>query len=744
MPDSEGKRKRRRRAKGKGPAPARPPPSVVAEQVVQAQPQQSGSQPKQPKQQPKQPKQPKQTKQTKQPKQTIQLKPRPKRFNPVHSARAREYVAQAAKTDRHALHIAASSECDPAEIQACIACQRSANAHAGLIGIKLRVMARNGVGTRVAALKKLRGSGATPPVSGGGSHSAVAWRRARRRPRPSALGPNRENDPERKKRREEEDRRRKVEERWRERVREKVAEARKEARGRGEIVRRTLVKLGYIQDTEQTNGGRNTSDDMEDEVEHGAASDTRRDAGPDDAGPARQPVLDIDNLPEPEIDPALAAMDAAGALDLLPAKSAHVASMVRVSGALDDEDDPEQTGEGDHSAHEPTSDDEDDDEGDEEGDEEGDDEGDDEDAPEQNPSPDEPEANPADGPETLEAAVARDYDTVAAARARVRAKAAKMTSTVSDRVRLGWEKRRRDTRAAENVAAYMELKELAGAQLKSILKTSVRKTRSRKTAGGPSKPARKVTFAPVVRVYSFNEDVDLDYPHPSLCSAIEGYARAFYMEMGAMQPARKQKPKEMVPGMVSKRRRESMWDRERRRELEEAGVWDEARAQEKQKEKGKGKEKDDGKVKRKREVNGPYISRDMTDAFDAILMEEYMAYQLRQVGWKKGEERHEGDIVKVPANVPTNVLVDPNASPAPQRMFYADVDGEERVAKAQAAQAAKTRRKVRFASSKNSKAKKPMREIPTIVLSDSSDEEHEEKSDEDMDDPMEVDSDDSD
>ncbi len=663
MPDAEGKRKRKRKAKRKageaadGDVPAAPPP------------------PERPPEHP--------------PEKPPSHRQKRRKLHPINSGANRAFVASAAQLDPHALHVVAYARCDPAAIAACPECQRTARSQAQLQAIKVRTLARAGAGTRVAALRRGGGSGVTPPVAGGGTHSAVAWRLVRRRPRPSLLGPAREADAGREKQREER------EDRMRERVREKVREARREARGRGEVMWRAIAKL-VAEDRRaaaSTHAESRANAERDDSASRGPVT---AEAGPSTPTRADSP-FDIDNLPPLEIDPALEAMDAAGALDLLepeemdgaraldlPSPEAmDVDSAARVSGELDEHDEQE--------ANDPNAEEAADDET--------------RDAEE---TSDAAEPEPEGIAEDLDAAVERDFAAAAAARAKA-AKAkgkgrapppdedAEVAITTSDRTRLAWESRWRDARLAEGVAAYLAQKHRAHARGPvSILKKP----------NAPKNSSRNVAFHPTVRVYR-PRGPDYDYPHPELYGAVAGYAQHFYGIEGR-----------------DRGRRDTKWEVARRWEMEAGGVWG-AEELAAAKKKGK-KEKVDGTER------GPYVTRDMEGAFDgtallhlcesgrggltaAILIEEYLAYQMRGAGW-----RPRGKPGRVePREKPQEKERDPRA---PQRVYYEDV--EEGTARAEAVVHAM--RKVRFrdsAAGGTVKAKEPTPEIPTIVLDDSSDEE---------------------
>jgi hypothetical protein len=323
--------------------------------------------------------------------------------------------------------------------------------------------------------------------------------------------------------------------------------------------------------------------------------------------------FDIDNLPPLEIDPALEAMDAAGALDVLEPEerddggtlaspeAMDVDSAARVSGELDEHE--EEANDPDAGA----ADDETRDAGE---------------TPDAAP---EPESIAED----LDAAVERDFAAAAAARAKAtKAKGkgrapdedAELAITASERTRLAWEARWRDARLAEGVAAYMAQKHRARARGPiSILK----KPNSPKT-----NTSRSVAFHPTVRVY--RRGPDYDYPHPELYGAVAGYAQHFYGIEGR-----------------ERGRRDTKWELARRREMEEGGVWGaEELAEAKRKKKEEKKEKKD-KEKKEKEVDkerGPYVTREMEGAFDGTAL-LHLCESTR--GWADGSDP-DGGVPRVP------------------------------------------------------------------------------------------------
>lgn len=163
-------------------------------------------------------------------------KPKVKKLHPANSRLSRAIIAKARAMDPHALHVLNYANCDPAEIAACAECQKRAGVEARLARVRAGTLARHGVKTRVAALRRRDGtSGVTPPEPGPVAHSAVAWRIAKRkgRPLPSTLGPNREKEKEAR------EARAKV---VKERVGRALGAARKEAKGRGEAMRRAMKR----------------------------------------------------------------------------------------------------------------------------------------------------------------------------------------------------------------------------------------------------------------------------------------------------------------------------------------------------------------------------------------------------------------------------------------------------------------------------------------------------------------------
>lgn len=151
-----------------------------------------------------------------------------KKLHPANSRLSRAIIDKAHKLDPHALHVLDYNNCDPAEIAACRDCQKRRGVESKIARIRTEVLVKHGVKTRVDALRRPgAGGGATPPVPGPSPHPAVAWRVSalgkkkrgkRARPLPSALGPNRDKEKEAR----------------------ALVEARKEAKGRGEAMRREM------------------------------------------------------------------------------------------------------------------------------------------------------------------------------------------------------------------------------------------------------------------------------------------------------------------------------------------------------------------------------------------------------------------------------------------------------------------------------------------------------------------------